>query len=113
MLMLMIFLALVAMICINVPIAVALALAGVLGLLATEGSDSLVTIALDMYDGSTKFSLIAIPMFVLAGAIMNAGGIVLLSPLGFSPTGEAFNLTMEDVAVSAAIALRAEKLIFL
>ncbi|MFX6246428.1 hypothetical protein ABTF77_21230, partial [Acinetobacter baumannii] len=34
--------------------------------------------------------------------IMNAGGIVLLSPLGFSPTGEAFNLTMEDVAVSAA-----------
>jgi amino-acid N-acetyltransferase len=28
------------------------------------------------------------------------GGIVLLSPLGFSPTGEAFNLTMEDVAVS-------------
>ena len=45
--------------------------------------------------------------------IMNAGGIVLLSPLGFSPTGEAFNLTMEDVAVSAAIALRAEKLIFL
>lgn len=75
MLMLAIFLALVAMICINVPIAVALALAGVLGLLVTEGPSSLVTIALDMYDGSTKFSLIAIPMFVLAGAIMNAGGI--------------------------------------
>ncbi|MGX0875527.1 tripartite ATP-independent transporter DctM subunit [Roseovarius sp. MBR-154] len=75
MLMLAIFLALVAMICINVPIAIGLALAGVMGLLATEGADSLVTIALDMYDGSTKFSLIAIPMFVLAGAIMNAGGI--------------------------------------
>jgi tripartite ATP-independent transporter DctM subunit len=75
MLMLAIFAALVAMICINVPIAIALALAGVLGLLATEGAGSLVTIALDMYDGSTKFSLIAIPMFVLAGAIMNAGGI--------------------------------------
>ncbi|EDM72802.1 hypothetical protein RAZWK3B_01240 [Roseobacter sp. AzwK-3b] len=75
MLMLAIFLALVAMICINVPIAVALALAGVLGLLVSEGPSSLVTIALDMYDGSTKFSLIAIPMFVLAGAIMNAGGI--------------------------------------
>jgi len=75
MLMLVIFLALVAMICINVPIAVALALAGVLGLLMTEGVSSLVTIALDMYDGSTKFSLIAIPMFVLAGAIMNAGGV--------------------------------------
>ena len=75
MLMLVIFAALVAMICINVPIAVALAMAGVLGLLVTEGAGSLVTIALDMYDGSTKFSLIAIPMFVLAGAIMNAGGI--------------------------------------
>ena len=75
MLMLAIFLALVAMICINVPIAVALALAGVLGLLVAEGPSSLVTIALDMYDGSTKFSLIAIPMFVLAGAIMNAGGV--------------------------------------
>jgi tripartite ATP-independent transporter DctM subunit len=63
------------MICINVPIAVALAMCGVIGLFLTEGADSLVTIALDMYDGSTKFSLIAIPMFVLAGAIMNAGGI--------------------------------------
>lgn len=45
--------------------------------------------------------------------ILNAGGLVLLSPLGFSPTGELFNLTMEDVAVSAAIALRADKLIFI
>jgi len=45
--------------------------------------------------------------------ILGAGAIVLLSPLGFSPTGEAFNLSMEDVAVSAAIALRAEKLVFL
>ncbi|MBC7179518.1 MAG: TRAP transporter large permease [Roseovarius sp.] len=69
------FAALVAMICINVPIAIGLALAGVMGLMLTEGPSSLVTIALDMYSGSTKFSLIAIPMFVLAGAIMNAGGI--------------------------------------
>jgi tripartite ATP-independent transporter DctM subunit len=75
MLMLVIFVALVAMICINVPIAVALAVAGVIGLIVTEGVGSLVTVALDMYDGSTKFALIAIPMFVLAGAIMNAGGI--------------------------------------
>lgn len=70
-----IFIAMLLMICINIPIAVALAMCGVLGLLFTEGTDSLVSIALDMYDGSTKFSLIAIPMFVLAGAIMNAGGI--------------------------------------
>jgi amino-acid N-acetyltransferase len=39
--------------------------------------------------------------------------IVLLSPVGYSPTGEVFNLTLEDVATAAAIALRADKLIFL
>jgi len=71
------FVILLILILMNVPIAVALAVAGVMGLLATEGVDSLVTVALDMYDGSTKFSLIAIPMFVLAGAIMNATGITV------------------------------------
>jgi amino-acid N-acetyltransferase len=45
--------------------------------------------------------------------ILNGGSLVLLSPLGFSPTGEVFNLTMEDVAVAAATALRADKLIFI
>ena len=39
--------------------------------------------------------------------------IVLLSPIGYSPTGEVFNLTVEDVATHAATALKAEKLIFL
>jgi amino-acid N-acetyltransferase len=39
--------------------------------------------------------------------------IVLLSPLGFSPTGQAFNLSFEDVAASTASALKADKLIFL
>lgn len=45
--------------------------------------------------------------------ILDAGGLVLLSPLGFSPTGEVFNVAMEDVAVAAAIALHADKLIFI
>jgi len=40
------------------------------------------------------------------------GALVMISPFGFSPTGEAFNLSMEDVAASAAIALQAEKLIY-
>ena len=70
-----VFIVLLVLIFINVPIAVALAVAAIFGLVMTEGVGSLVTVALDMYDGSTKFSLIAIPMFVLAGAIMNAGGI--------------------------------------
>lgn len=41
------------------------------------------------------------------------GEIVLLSPIGYSPTGEIFNLTLEDVALHAAAALSADKLVFL
>jgi amino-acid N-acetyltransferase len=44
---------------------------------------------------------------------LDFGAMVLLSPFGFSPTGEAFNLTMEEVATSVAIALQADKLIFM
>jgi amino-acid N-acetyltransferase len=44
---------------------------------------------------------------------LDSHALVLLSPLGFSPTGEAFNLSMEDVASAAAIALDADKLVFL
>ena len=44
---------------------------------------------------------------------IDIGALVLLSPFGFSPTGEAFNLTMEDVATAAAVALQADKLLFM
>ena len=44
---------------------------------------------------------------------IDIGALVLLSPFGFSPTGEAFNLTMEEVATSTAIALQADKLVFM
>lgn len=44
---------------------------------------------------------------------LNDGSIVLLSPMGYSPTGEVFNLSHEDVATQAAIALSADKLITL
>jgi amino-acid N-acetyltransferase len=44
---------------------------------------------------------------------IDISAVVLLSPFGFSPTGEAFNLQMEDVATSTAIALQADKLLFL
>ena len=44
---------------------------------------------------------------------MEFGEVVLLSPLGYSPTGEVFNLTLEDVATATAIALDADKLVFL
>jgi len=39
--------------------------------------------------------------------------VVLISPIGFSPTGDVFNCTLEDVATATAIALKADKLIFL
>lgn len=44
---------------------------------------------------------------------IDTGSLVMLSPFGFSPTGEAFNLSMEDVAASTAIALQADKLIYI
>ena len=39
--------------------------------------------------------------------------VVLISPIGFSPTGDVFNCTLEDVATATALALKADKLIFL
>ncbi len=66
---------LIALILINVPIAIALATVAVVAMLATGGLDLLPNVALVMYDGATKFPLLAIPMFILAGAIMNSSGI--------------------------------------
>lgn len=42
---------------------------------------------------------------------LDDGALVLLSPIGYSPTGEAFNLNYEDIATQAAVSLSAEKLI--
>lgn len=46
-------------------------------------------------------------------AQLGLGNIVLLNCEGASPTGEIFNLQMEEVAESVAIALKADKLVFL
>ncbi|UJR82174.1 amino-acid N-acetyltransferase [Sandaracinus amylolyticus] len=42
---------------------------------------------------------------------LDSGAIVLLSPLGYSPAGEAYNLSSHEVAASAAVALGADKLV--
>lgn len=42
-----------------------------------------------------------------------ADNLVIISSVGYSPTGEVFNLSMEDVAVATAKAVRAAKLVFL
>lgn len=46
-------------------------------------------------------------------ALLDQGMVVLLSPLGYSPTGEVFNLSALDVAANVAIALQADKLILM
>lgn len=43
--------------------------------------------------------------------LLDERSIVLLPPLGYSPTGEIFNLACEDVATHAAIELEADKLL--
>ena len=72
---LLMFLGLVALVLINVPIAVALAVVASIAMVATQGPDILPNVALVMMDGATNFPLIAIPLFIFAGAIMNASGI--------------------------------------
>jgi amino-acid N-acetyltransferase len=44
---------------------------------------------------------------------LDSGAVVLLSPLGCSPTGEVFNLLAEEIATAVAIDLHAAKLLFL
>ncbi|MFO1294386.1 MAG: amino-acid N-acetyltransferase [Rubrivivax sp.] len=44
---------------------------------------------------------------------LESDAIVLLSPFGFSITGEAFVLGMEDVANATAVALQSDKLVFM
>jgi len=68
-------LAVLALVLINVPIAVALAIVAVAAMVATQGVDTLPNVAIVMYNGATNFPLLAIPLFILAGAIMNTSGI--------------------------------------
>jgi amino-acid N-acetyltransferase len=47
------------------------------------------------------------------GQRLDEDAIVLVSPLGYSPTGEVFNLGADEVAVAIGSALRADKLVYL
>jgi C4-dicarboxylate transporter, DctM subunit len=69
------FLGLVALILLNVPIAVALGLVAMGAMAYSSGLDSLLNSALVMYTGTTSFPLLAIPLFILAGAIMNSSSL--------------------------------------
>lgn len=69
------FVGLFLLIMLNVPIAIALGITAVITMLIIQGTAALPNIALVMFDGATKFPLLAIPLFIFAGAIMNTGGI--------------------------------------
>ncbi|MHB1199992.1 MAG: TRAP transporter large permease [Polaromonas sp.] len=73
--MLILFGAVLALVLINVPIAVSLGVVAIVAMLASHGPDSLPNVAIVTYNGATNFPLLAIPLFILAGAIMNASGI--------------------------------------
>ena len=72
---LLLFVGLLALVVINVPIAVALGVVAVVATVVTGGLDQLPNLAVVLFTGSTGFPLIAIPLFILAGAIMNTSGI--------------------------------------
>src|SRR5437762_6047992 len=74
-LMLLLFGAVLALVVFNVPIAVSLGVVAVVAMVTSHGSGILPNLAIVAYNGATSFPLLAIPLFILAGAIMNASGI--------------------------------------
>ena len=67
--------AVLALVLLNVPIAVSLGIVAIVAMIVSHGLIVLPNIALVTYNGATNFPLLAIPLFILAGAIMNASGI--------------------------------------
>ena len=72
---LIIFAVLIVLILLGVPVAVAMGLTAVMTVLAMGQADILTMVAQRMYASTTSFTLLAIPFFILAGNIMNTGGI--------------------------------------
>jgi tripartite ATP-independent transporter DctM subunit len=65
----------VVLVFLNVPIAISLALVAVAAIWITQGAHMLPNVALVMFEGATNFPLLAIPLFILAGGIMNFSSI--------------------------------------
>ncbi len=72
---LIVLLVFLALCCLDVPIAVALGIVALAATFITGGESALLNAAVVVYEGAGKFPLIAIPLFVLAGALMNATSI--------------------------------------
>ncbi len=74
-LMLLLFAAVLVLVVLNVPITVSLGIVAVAAMVTSHGLGILPNLAIVAYNGATSFPLLAIPLFILAGAIMNASGI--------------------------------------
>jgi C4-dicarboxylate transporter DctM subunit len=70
-----IFALLIVLMMLGVPIAASMALTSILSFLALGAPDLLLMVPQRMYSGTTSFTLLAIPFFILAGNLMNTGGI--------------------------------------
>ena len=69
------FLGLVGLILLNVPIAISLGIVAMAAMVHSGGLEALLNSALVMFTGATSFPLLAIPLFILAGAIMNTSSL--------------------------------------
>lgn len=67
--------AMIVMVFLNVPIAIALGVVAVAAIWITQGTYMLPNLALVMFEGATNFPLLAVPLFILAGGIMNTSSI--------------------------------------
>lgn len=96
------FIVLFALILVNVPIAIAIGLVAITGMVLDNGFVSVYNAALTLFDSATNFPLIAIPLFILAGCLMNTTSIsrrlidFCLALVGFIRGG----LAMVNVTVS-------------
>lgn len=66
----------ISLVAINVPIAFSMGFASILGLLV-KGNIPLVIVPQKIFTGSDSFPLLAVPFFILAGSLMDTGGISL------------------------------------
>ena len=72
---LLLFACVLVLVLLNVPIAVALGVVAIAAIWLVQGSAALPNLPIVVYNAATNFPLLAIPLFILAGAIMNASGI--------------------------------------
>ena len=75
MLTLAIFAVLVLLMFLGIPVALSMALTAMLFFVGLGEMQNLTMVAQRMYSSTTGFTLLAIPFFIMAGNLMNTGGV--------------------------------------